>query len=178
MFSRAYISRGGIAVPEAPVSGVRIIDADLPLCRKLRLLLDRRWTDAGEAPPRLSLPETERLASMLWEASGLPHTIDPRCLAHEMGLQCRAAPVTGCYGEQTDGRFILYRSTGGPREWGLRVLHGVAHWALLRRRHSEADAWRLTLALAVDFDRLRSDGAEVYLEAHGYLPAWLVGLYQ
>lgn len=76
--------------------------------------------------------------------------------------------TTGPCGQQGLIPGLLFvRPSDCDRKWTLRILHELAH-ALLRkyRHHTHADAWALTLALAVPRRKFR------HLDLATHIPAW------
>lgn len=175
-FQRAsFVSIDYVAqIPPAPESGVRPRDQDLPLDRKLCLMLDGRWHDAGEEPPLLPFPVIKALARAAWLMARLYRDCDMRSVAKGLGIRCVPAGVKGCYGEQLSGPFLLYKPTNPLAQF--MILHGIAHFLLIlwRVNHNEADVWLLTIALAVRAPELWRMGEEKYAKKYPVAPAWLV----
>ena len=171
--------RGWVTRPAGLSTGVRVA-VDLPLERKLRLLLERRWLDAGEAPPKLDPRAYRSLAEWAWMQAGLLPAADPDLLIRAHGLHGRVRAVGGMlYGECTDGNSVLYRCKGDPGMPAMRALHGLAHrftggaWNL---HHTEADVWLLTIALLICSRQLWRLGPDDYAERHPHAPRWLIDL--
>lgn len=94
---------------------------------------------------------------------------DPRRLVLDLGLMVLPGSTAGCGGEATDGVRIAVRWSPDRRVRGLRVFHGIAHALLVRERweHSHADAWLVTMDLAVPRAVARSRSAEdIVAQAH------------
>jgi hypothetical protein len=103
---------------------------------------------------------------------------DPRWFAYSLGLRVGKSAHVPCGGEVTGFGVVVYQDTSDRQDRGLRVYHGIAH-ALLEREdwtHTEADAWLLTLELAIPPSALREHGIE-HVRRVAHAPAWAVDLW-
>lgn len=152
----------------------------MPLHRFLLYLLRGRWEDAGVDAPIYFLDDYPAMAWRIIRLAKRPRFGDPRVIALELGVEVLCWHVTDCYGEVYGQNTILYSCKGGPRAWGLRIYHGLAHWVLETLYHgeySEADAWLLTVELAFPGSWLLNVGAEEATAQQPYAPEWLARLY-
>jgi hypothetical protein len=151
--------------------------ADLPLDRLVGYLLARNFDAAELGQPQLFPDYYEDLCHWMRRRCDLPLRFpDPRQFAVELDVWTVCEPVSGCYGEINEGDDILYSSRGGPRAWGLRIYHGLAHWILrkhYRFDYTEADAWLLTIELACPAWYLRQVGPEQFIAENEHVPEWL-----
>lgn len=158
------------------------IHADLPLNRYLRFLLRGQYAEAGEEVPRFDPEDYRRIGRRFRAACDRPtYFPDPRHFAFVQHIATICWPVSGeCYGEVNDNCEILYSCKGGPRAWGLRIYHGLAHWILREwyaGEYEESDAWLLTIELACLGDYLLEVGPERVTDENLFVPAWLVRMY-
>lgn len=154
----------------------------LPLDRYLRHLLRGEYERVGDEVPRFDREDYSRIARRFRAACDRPTLYpDPRHFAFALHVSTICEPVSGeCYGEINEGNEILYSCKGGPRCWGLRVYHGLAHWVLRNwyaDEYEESDAWLLTIELACFCDYLEASGPEVVIAENVFVPDWLVRMY-
>lgn len=138
-----------------------------PAYAEVHAILERPWLVdvaliegiANDVHERADLPDPFALGSGQLLAAHLHYLVIPR---HDVGCG-----VSGLL-----PRILLVRSSADDLRWNLRVLHELAH-ALLDEgcpQHSHADAWALTLALAIPRRCYR-----LHQEAR-HVPRWAVAL--
>jgi hypothetical protein len=155
--------------------------ADLPLETYLRLLLRGEYEQTGDERPRFDTDGYRRMARRMRTKCARPTFYpDPRHFALPLGINPLCEHVEGCYGEVNEGDDVLYSCKGGPRSWGLRVYHGIAHWILrtwYADEYEESDAWLLTIELACIGDHLLDVGPDAVAAENEFVPMWLVRMY-
>lgn len=162
------------------VSHTNICIPPLSLDRYMRHLLRGEYERAGDVPPSFDREDHVRMARRMRSACARPELYpDPRHFAYVLGVSTICEHVSGCYGEINAGSEIIYSSRGGPRMWGLRVYHGLAHWTLrtwYSNEYEESDAWLLTAEMACCSDHLRVSGPAAVIDENHFVPGWLVEL--
>lgn len=144
------------------------------------------------APPSPAYEEVRRELLQPWridvgDHDGIAADVHERCeigdpfrplsgllLAHRSGYLVLPRERPGCGVAGLLPNVLLVRKSSDDRRWNLRALHELAEAILDRPRyrhsHTHADAWVLTLALAVPRAAFRRHD-----EAH-HVPRWAVKL--
>lgn len=138
-----------------------------PAYAEVHAILERPWlVDVGLLEGIANdVHERTDLLDPFARASGL-------MLAAHLGYLVIPRPDVGCGVSGLLPRVLLVRPSAEDGRWNLRVLHELAH-ALLDEecpQHSHADAWALTLALAIPRRSFRQ-----HHEAR-HVPRWAVAL--
>jgi len=138
-----------------------------PAYAEVHAILERPWL--------VDVALLEGIADDVHERTDL---LDPfaggsgQIMAAHLGYLVIPRPDVGCGVSGLLPRVLLVRSSADDLRWNLRVLHELAHSLLDEGcpQHSHADAWALTLALAIPRRRFR-----LHHEAR-HVPRWAVSL--
>ena len=96
----------------------------------------------------------------------------PRVIAERLGYTITDEHRGGCGQASLFGDELFVRPSADRKRLGLRILHELAHDLMDRHypRHSHADVWALTLALALPRSLRRLHPLQVHV------PRWAVAL--
>mgnify|MGYP000894122061 CR=1 FL=1 len=146
---------------------------------RCEMILSGQYDRAGLEPPRYHRGDIVEVARWVRDRAGRPRLCpDPVHYAARLGISVVDRVPMHHPDECCDGAEIRFRWSPQRRTRGGRVLHGLAHCALILAGcadHREADAWFMTAELAYPTElvpRATSPEAAAVLAPHA--PLWLL----